>query len=209
MEVSCLKCTRKIESSNINVAMDTAYCQSCETLSSLSSLLETTPNHKFDSTQTVKGIHVTESGYKWSIEASNRSWSALFLVPFTAVWAGGSLSGIYGTQLANGQFDLEASLFGLPFLIGSIVLISVTLMSLFGRTHVSSDNGNALVFIGIGPIGWYRRFDWQNINRVTENESKQRKYISLEGSRRVNLAWGLSSEKIYYMSSFLKTKLNK
>lgn len=134
---------------------------------------------------------------------------ALFLVPFTFVWAGGSLSGIYGTQLLTGEFNAEQSLFGIPFLIGSIVLISITLMSLFGRTHVSNENGKALVFIGIGPIGWYRRFDWKNIDRVVESESRQYKHISLEGSKRLNLGWGLSSEKRYFMSNFLKTKLDK
>lgn len=209
MEVNCSSCKRKIDSENINVSKDTAYCQSCESLTSLSSLLESTPSNNFDTTQSVKGVQVSDSGYKWSIEASNRSLMALFLVPFTLVWAGGSLSGIYGTQLANGEFDPGQSLFGLPFLIGSIVLISITLMSLFGRTYVSNENGKALVFIGIGSIGWYRRFDWKNIDRVTETESRQHKHISLEGNKRLNLGWGLSSEKLYYMSNFLKTKLKK
>jgi len=209
MEVNCSSCKRKIDSENINVSKDTAYCQSCESLTSLSSLLESTPSSNFDTTQPVKGVQVSDNGYKWSIEASNRSLKALFLVPFTLVWAGGSLSGIYGTQLANGEFDPSQSLFGLPFLIGSIVLISLTLMSLFGRTYVSNENGKALVFIGIGSIGWYRRFDWKNIDRVTESESRQHTHISLEGNKRLNLGWGLSSEKLYYMSNFLKTKLKK
>lgn len=209
MEVNCSSCRRKIDSENINVSKDTAYCQSCESLTSLSSLLESTPSSNFDTTQSVKGVQVTDNGYKWSIEASNRSLIALFLVPFTFVWAGGSLSGIYGTQLANGEFDPGKSLFGLPFLIGSIVLISITLMSLFGRTYVSNENGKALVFIGIGSIGWYRRFDWKNIDRVTESDSRQHKHLSLEGNKRLNLGWGLSSEKLYYMSNFLKTKLKK
>lgn len=209
MEVNCSSCKRKIDSENINVSKDTAYCQSCESLTSLSSLLESTPSNNFDTTQPVKGVQVSDNGYKWSIEASNRSLMALFLVPFTLVWAGGSLSGIYGTQLANGEFDPGQSLFGLPFLIGSIVLISITLMSLFGRTYVSNENGKALVFIGIGSIGWYRRFDWKKIDRVTESESRQHKHISLEGNKRLSLGWGLSSEKLYYMSNFLKTKLKK
>ncbi|MBO9492341.1 hypothetical protein J7384_18410 [Endozoicomonas sp. G2_1] len=209
MEVNCSNCRIKIDSNNINVSKDTAYCDSCESLTSLSSLLESTPSSTFDTAQPVKGVQVLDNGYKWSIEASNRSLMAIFLVPFTLVWAGGSLSNIYGTQLLNSEFDPVQSLFGLPFLIGSIVLTSITLMSLFGRTYVSNDNGKALVFIGIGSIGWYRRFDWINIDRVTESESSQNKHISLEGSKRLNLGWGLSSEKLYYMSNFLKMKLKR
>ncbi|OZG70356.1 hypothetical protein BTA51_26300 [Hahella sp. CCB-MM4] len=134
---------------------------------------------------------------------------ALFFVPFTLVWAGGSLSGIYGSQLVSGKFDPVLSIFGLPFLFGSIVLITLCLMSLFGRTLVSVENGKALVFIGIGSIGWYRRFDWRTIDRVTENSSGQYKYISLEGSKRLNLGWGLSSKKQYYIANYLRAKLQK
>ncbi|WP_394154364.1 hypothetical protein [Vibrio maritimus] len=209
MEVNCPSCKTKINSENINISRDIAYCESCESLTSLSSLLESIPISNFDATQSVKGVRVSDNGYKWSIEASNRSLMALFLVPFTLVWAGGSLSGIYGTQLENGEFDPSLSLLGLPFLIGSIVLISITLMSLFGRTYVSNKNGKALIFIGIGSVGWYRRFDWKNIDRVKDSESRQHKLISLEGNKRLNLGWGLSSEKLYYMSNFLKTKLKK
>jgi hypothetical protein len=209
MEVNCNQCKRKIVAENINISKDIAYCLSCESLTSISSLLETTASKKFNSTQSVSGVKVDDNGYNWSIDASNRGLIALFLVPFTLVWAGGSLSGIYGTQIVNAEFDLQQSLFGLPFLIGSVVLITFTLMSVFGRTHVSCENGKALVFIGIGFVGWYRRFDWQNIERITENHSRQNKYLSLEGSKRLNLGWGLSSEKLYFMSNYLKTKLKK
>ncbi|MBH0058750.1 hypothetical protein I6F65_17545 [Pseudoalteromonas sp. SWXJZ94C] len=209
MEVNCNQCKRKIDAENINVSKDTAYCLSCESLISLSSLLETSASKKFDTTQSIDGVKVDEHGGNWSINASNRGLIALFLVPFTFVWVGSSLSGIYGTQLANGEFDLQKSLFGLPFLIGSVVLISFTLMSVFGRTNVSCENGKTLVFIGIGSIGWYRRFEWKNIERITESYSRQKKHLSLEGSKRVNLGWGLSSEKLYYMSNYLKTKLKK
>ena len=36
---------------------------------------------------------------------STRSCIAFFLVPFTLFWAGGSLGGIYGTQIAKGEFN--------------------------------------------------------------------------------------------------------
>lgn len=209
MEVSCSKCKKTIAPQNINVGKDTAYCASCENLTSLSSLLESSPSGKFDANNSVRGVTVSDEGYSWSVESSNRSLMAIFLVPFTLVWAGGSLSGIYGSQLLNGEFELEKSLIGLPFLMGSIVLITICLMSLFGRTVVSNENGKALVFIGIGSFGWYRRFDWKNIDRVTESNARQNKHLSLEGDKRLNLGWGLSSEKLYFLTNFLRAKLRK
>jgi len=207
MEVSCTSCERKIEATNINVAKDTAYCTNCESLTSLSSLLESTPSKNFDASSPVSGTSLDDRGLNWTVSGSHRSWMALFFVPFTLVWAGGSLSGIYGSQLISGEFDPGKSLFGLPFLIGSIVLISLSLMSVFGRTIVSVENGKALTFTGIGSIGWYRRFDWSAIDRVSENTSGQYKYISLEGCKRTNLGWGLSSKKLYYIANYLRTKL--
>ena len=135
------------------------------------------------------------------MEASYRSYMAIFLVPFTAVWAGGSLSGIYGSQIIKGEFNLGTSLFGLPFLIGSIVLITVCLLSVFGRTVISSDNGEALVFIGIGSIGWYRRFLWREIDKVVEINTMQNSYLALEGSRRITFGWGLSSKKRFWLAA--------
>lgn len=207
MEVSCTKCHRTIEATNINVAKDTAYCTNCENLTQLSSLLESTPSKNFEANSPVSGTGLDDHGFNWAVSGSHRSWMALFLVPFTLVWAGGSLSGIYGSQLISGEFDPGKSLFGLPFLMGSIVLITVSLMSVFGRTIVSVENGKALIFIGIGSVGWYRRFDWRAIDRVSENTSGQYKHISLEGSKRLNLGWGLSSKKLYYIANFLRTKL--
>ena len=209
MEVTCSKCSRKIESENVNVSKDTAYCLSCKNLSSLSSLLETSISSNFDAHEKVKGTKFSDNGFDWSVEASHRSLMAIFLVPFTMVWAGGSLSGIYGSQIVKGEFDPGQSLFGIPFLLGSVVLITITLMSVFGRTLISNQDGKALVFMGIGSIGWYRRFDWRNIDRVIETSKGQYNHIALEGSKRMNFAWGLSSKKQYYVANLLRSKLQK
>ena len=208
MEVNCNTCKRKIDAENINVAKDTAFCPTCENLASLSGLLESAPSKNFDVSSPVSGTTFEDRGFSWIVSCSHRSWIALFFVPFTLVWAGGSLSGIYGTQIISGEFDPGQSLFGLPFLIGSIVLTALCLMSLFGRTVVSVENGKGLIFMGIGAVGWYRRFEWPSIDRVTEITTGQYKHISLEGAKRLNLGWGLSAKKQYYIANILRTKLN-
>ena len=159
MDVNCTKCKRLIESKNINVEKDTAFCTSCRSLSSLSSMLVSATDPNFDSRKPVSGTKVSRNGSNWMISASHRSFSALFFVPFTVVWAGGSMTGIYGTQIAEGQFSVSQSLFGLHFLIGSIVLITLCFMSIFGSTLVSVVNNKELVLIGFVSTGWFRRCD--------------------------------------------------
>lgn len=66
--------------------------------------------------------------------------------------------GIYGTQISSGQFDLIKPLFGLPFLIGTVVLVSIIAFLLFGKwvVDINDDGGN--VFVGIGNLGRKRSF---------------------------------------------------
>ena len=147
MEVICATCKSVINSENINVAKDTAYCTQCDNLHNLSSLASTSPNSepnstdrfssndskpkvKFDPYKKVDGLKVDDKSYMWSIDVSHRSKKAFFLIPFTCIWAGGSLYSIYGQQYLSGQYDLVASLFGLPFLLGSFFLIGLCFMTL-------------------------------------------------------------------------------
>jgi len=107
------------------------------------------------------GVRVKRTGRSVRVIVSTRSCVALFLLPFTAVWAGGSMMGIYGQQIIDGEFNLMLSLFGIPFLIGSIVLVSITAMSMFGRLEVMVADDRLTTFYGVGPLrllGWRRVF---------------------------------------------------
>ena len=79
--------------------------------------------------------------------------AVLVLIPFAAVWSGFSLWGIYGSQFAKGKIDLAASLAGLPFVIGTVILLAVIANMLFGHWRLLIDRGMARVFNGIGPVG--------------------------------------------------------
>lgn len=215
MKVTCDKCKEIIPESMINVQKDTAYCSFCRHVFPLSSLVAKKTDSKFDSESPENGTWFETNDKYWLVGASHRSYYALFIIPFTCMWAGGSLSGIYGTQITSMNFDLFDSLFGLPFLIGSIVMIVTSLMVTFGKTivYVEADN-SATIFIGIGTKGWYRRFKWNEIRSVKEvkkdnlfNQSFFNNYISLEGKKRINLGWGLNSKRAYYFINFLKSRL--
>lgn len=211
MKITCNTCRKTIPKSYINVATDIAYCPHCEKASSLSAMMRgrSTPR-RFNPSDPVPGIKLQDRDGTWMVDASHRHPLALFLVPFTVVWAGGSLTGLYFTQLANGDFNIAQSLFGLPFISGSLVLICLTLMSLWGRTVVSVENGTrALVFMGVGAFGWYRRFDWQGIDEVLEIHNRNSYHITLRGSRHLSLGWGLSGAKRYFLANFLRGKLGE
>jgi hypothetical protein len=101
-----------------------------------------------------RGVNVAHSLIS-GIDLTHRRFNpaVLALIPFTAVWSGFSLWGIYGSQIASGKFDAAASLAGLPFVLGTVVLFSVIAHMLFGRWHVHIDRGTVRIFSGVGPIG--------------------------------------------------------
>ncbi|MEX0715199.1 MAG: hypothetical protein WD066_01360, partial [Planctomycetaceae bacterium] len=126
------------------------------------------------------------------------------------VWSGGSMAGIYGTQIAAGEFNPFFSLFGIPFVLGSVFLWTVTLMAVCGKVVVGVIDDQGTVFVGVGSIGWRRRFDWREVNCIRE-ESHTAGYpggymrgILLEGKSRLKFGTNLNEQRRYFMLNALK-----
>lgn len=93
----------------------------------------------------------------------------LFIVPFTCLWGGGSMAGIYGSQIMKHEFNLQLSLFGLPFLIGTIILVLSCLFMLFGKRVLTLSSGKGTFFTGVGPIGFTKRFTYGYNTKVEQD----------------------------------------
>ncbi len=93
------------------------------------------------------------------------------------VWAGGSLGGIYGRQIKSGEFNWILSLFGLPFLAGTVILFGVAFMSTFGRVIVESGQ-DGLLRIRKGGLGlyWTKSAAWMDVvSAEVVEETRRRK----------------------------------
>lgn len=132
---------------------------------------------------------------------------ALFLIPFTCVWAGGSLAGIYGSQLMRHAFDLRLSLFGIPFLIGSAVLFAACLFMLFGKRVVTLSQGHGRYFAGIGPIGHTRGFEYSRRTKVEECERVGYGRNGRMVSRCLRLSADGDADGVYICSGFSEDAL--
>jgi hypothetical protein len=139
---------------------------------------------------------------------------ALFIVPFTCAWSGISLSGIYGRQIASGHFDPFSSLFGLPFMIGSLILVAMCAMTVAGKVELSQSEDRLSVFIGVSKLGWSRIFLWSDFSSAREdgrrngfNWNGQGQVIVMEGKRRVAIGSMWNEEKRYFVLSALRKML--
>jgi hypothetical protein len=139
------------------------------------------------------------------VGATTRSPVAFFLVPFMCVWSGGALGGIYGSQIAEGQFNPVMSIFGIPFVLGSILFWAVALMAVCGKVEVIINRDGATIFTGIGSLGWKRRLDWLSVKTVRE-ESATTRYpgshgagLVIEGKQRVKFGTGLNEARRFFV----------
>jgi hypothetical protein len=123
--------------------------------------------------------------------------------------------GIYGTQLIKGQFNLTSSLFGIPFVIGSIFLISWCAMSVAGKVTLTRHADQLAIFTGFGPIGWSRSCTFSDFNRASEafsfnssnNWNRQGKVIRLEGKTAIAFGSMLTTERRYFLPSVIRAAL--
>jgi hypothetical protein len=212
MTIHCPRCGHEVPASQVNVATDVGACRSCDNVFSLSSLV------KQDAAPPLTppgGTWFDERLSGFEVGATTRSPMAFFMVPFMCIWSAGSLGVIYGRQITTGQFSLAMSLFGLPFLVGALLFWSITLMNVAGKIRLRVDGDLAELFIGVGGLGWRRRFPWSDIERVNELGTSTRypgsrgMAIALEGKRRVALGGGLSSERRYFVVQTLRRKLHR
>jgi hypothetical protein len=224
MEVTCPKCRAKISTDDINVSTDVALCRGCGNTFRLSEvvgggifsgLLSSMggPSGPIDLNSPPSGAWYQPAADGFTAGATIRSWTALFIVPFTCVWSGFSMFGIYGTQIIKGHFSLPQSLFGIPFLIGSIFLVSWCAMAVAGKVTVSVHGDRLAVFTGVGPFGLTRianlsdfksaREDW---GRFTNNNQPAR-VIRLEGARAMAFGSMLSTERRYFLLAALQSAM--
>lgn len=165
LEVVCPDCQSKIPLEDVNVANDIALCRSCARSFSFASAVREN-DQPADLTRPPKGVWYKRTLSGFELGSSTRSAAAFFLVPFMLVWAGGSLGGIYGTQIAKGEFSLVQSLFGLPFLFGTVLFGSIAVMTVCGKFCVRAEGREGEVFIGAGTVGYRKKFRWDEVKDI-------------------------------------------
>ena len=169
---NCPECGANVPLADMNVAADVALCRACGTRSRIAELRESggdATDYKALSGPTPKHVKVVRDLNDPSGKVELRYWKfspvVLFLIPFTCVWSGMSIGVIYGSQIVKHALDWKLSLFGIPFLIGTVVLVGVILNLLFARRRLVLERGHGTYSAKVFGIGRTRHFD---LNRETK-----------------------------------------
>lgn len=178
VELHCPDCGLPIPASEIAPSAGIAVCRSCDKSHGLEACKAAAPiGSRFQPlpTDPPKGVAVEERMDGFVLTLSTRSGAAFFLVPFMCVWSGGSLGGIYGSQLYKGEFDLGLSLFGIPFVLGTLLFGAIAMMSACGKQVLEVRNDTLLHRIGFLGLFWTRRRDWTAFDRAELHETHRRR----------------------------------
>lgn len=220
MDLHCPDCGLPIPATEVAPSAGLAVCRLCDRTYPLAACQAAAPLEEradLPSGPPPKGVTVTEAVDGFRVAISTRSCMAVFLVPFTLFWSGGSLGGLYGTQIYKGEFNLMMSLFGIPFLIGSVFLIGFTAMTVAGRQVIELKGGRLHVHAGAFGLRWGRSVDWRDVESVRLNESPmkaRRSYgstheveVVVRGDKPLSLGSGVDPERLRWMTRFLASRI--
>lgn len=208
MKIECPLCHQVVPPNQVNIQTDLAFCPVCNEGFKISENSVTELNQEI-LLNPPKGTWFREEPARIVLGATTRSPIAIFLVPFMMVWSGGSLGGIYGTQILHRHFNLGQSLFGIPFLIGTVFIGSAALMATFGKVEISIGRVST-IFTGIGSLGWTRRFNWLSVKSIREdfgnfNENgRPQRLIYIEGDNTLKFGSGLTENRRSFILNKLK-----
>lgn len=211
----CPACRSPISLDDVNIASDLALCRSCGKTSPFSVVSGAAELSQVTQDDVPKGVTVTQA-LTGGTEITYRRISKVvfFLIPFMMMWSGFSLSGIYGRQIVRGQFDLSQSLFGLPFLLGTIVLLGVVLFLLFGRWRVRMNAGQGEVFAGVGPVGWTRSFRYEpqshvslELTNIQRNRVPQKAITVRTGNDEIRFGTGIQEDAKRFIAAVILKNL--
>ena len=175
---NCPECGAIVPLADMNVAADVALCRSCGKRSRIAELRESgddAGDYKVLSGPVPKHLEVirdpNDPSGKVELRYRRLNSVVFFLIPFACVWSGMSLGGIYGSQIVKHAIDWKLSLFGIPFLIGTVVLVGVILNMLFSRRRLFLEYRHGSYSSKVFGIGRTRRFDLTRETRFSVDQA--------------------------------------
>ncbi len=194
---TCPKCKRAIPSEDVNVASDVAFCRTCNLSHRLSALtLGTVVDENLDVNNPPPGAWYQREGDSVVLGASHRSLGQAFLLLFFCLFWNGIVSVFVSLATLSTLHHLGVSapswfpafhdpsmplgmtiflwVFLTPFIAVGLVLLTTVLSCVAGRTEVRSEGGEAVLFTGIGSLGFRKRFSPREVRDVRVEDNRWR-----------------------------------
>jgi hypothetical protein len=230
---TCPRCKGVIPSEDVNVAKDIAFCRTCNLsheLSALTTGVEIDPD--VDVSRPPPGTWFHRDGFGTVTGATHRSLGqALGLLLFAGFWNGivsvfilfviASILQHLGVPLPRWWPAMSSKghlmsipmtiflcLFLTPFVAVGVGMIVAFLSSLGGRTELRVQGSEAVLFAGIGPVGFRKRFFLTDVKAV-RIEDKRWRDSDGDSRRKTNIVIERNNEKPFRFGSMLTEERRK
>lgn len=135
---------------------------------------------------------------------------AWFPTPFSSSSGGGASS---SSNMPLGM-TIFMALFLIPFELIGVTLIGALLVTIAGKVEVRLRGPDGIVFTGVGPFGWKRRFNADSVEAILltdadiEENGKKKRAIAIETNKKtLKFASLLPDQRRLWLGGVLKTML--
>jgi hypothetical protein len=206
MQALCSKCDQVLVGNDINIVTDVARCLRCDEVFALSSLVQTNASGPVDLNDPPRG-----TWYQWEPNGFVVGATCRFSVPLLIHLCLSSHPFLhFFDKIVRGKLGLVDWLVWIPLIL--VMLLLFGLMAVCGRKAiVRVRDSEGVVFTGIGPFGWRRRFDPRQITIVrTYHSDINRNIIVQDGPRKhcFVISW-LTKVQRDFVANVLRRELTK
>ena len=209
----CPNCGQTLPLADVNVAQDVALCRACNYTGSFLAASTVPRLTDEELARPPKRVSLQRGfGDELTVVCRPRRGTLWFLVPFVALWSGGSMTGIYLVPLIQGTFEWHDGLFGIPFLLGTLVLLAIVAYLAFGKTTVTLSKGRVRTFTGVFGLGRTREMECGPGTLLTieksnfqSNDVPQPEIVVTSGENRLKFgAMTIPNDALPYVAAVLR-----
>ncbi len=244
VKLTCPKCNRDIPTEDVNAGKDIAFCRQCSESFELSALTRGEELEAgADLSHPLAGAWRRSDGMGTVIGATNRSLGlAAGALVFALFWNGiVSLFVLINTVATLHHLGVEVPawfpapkmngpqplgmtiflwLFLTPFILIGLAMTGAFLSYVAGRTEVRIGNGQAVVFTGVGALGFRKRFDPREVKDVRIEEGRWRDrngypsqtlrvLVETREGKEIKFGTSLSAERRKFVAAALRRELGR
>ncbi|NJM56065.1 MAG: hypothetical protein HC841_09390 [Verrucomicrobiae bacterium] len=236
----CSNCRLDIPAAEVNVANDVAFCRRCNLAYKLSELIAGNALiANVDLTRPPAGAWCRITGSGAVVGATHRSLGTAMGLLFFALFWNGIVSVFVllvtsatlhhlsvpvpdwfpAPKMKSGDMSVGMTMFLwiflTPFIVIGVGMIGAFLSAIAGRTEVEIHEMHSVLFTGIGPLGWRRRFPTETAKDVRidnrlwndsdgNHRSNSTIFIELSDGKTIKLGSMLSEDRRKFVAAALR-----
>lgn len=204
LKLVCPACKSDIAIDDIDFGSESAFCSHCQKDFDCRKWLLAAYTSPENLEHPPPGAWFGPSVAGFRVGVSTRSYRWLFFLPVASFWSG--LLSFFSYGFSHAPLGMRWVLFLClaPFYVAGLLLWAAALMPICGRVVVEIDKNAGTIFQGIGPIGWKRRFDVSQVEKIrigTVYNSKvgNQQQIALEGKKSITFATGVRLDRLRFL----------